>query len=76
VKMARSYVLPLIVALCLAMLAAAPVLAAPQPGELSFSASLFSPNDGGASWSARGEYLIPFSHFYFGPSVSLFDGPG
>ena len=57
-----------------------PVLAQAGPvnGELTFSAAAFKPNDGGTSWSATGEYLIPLAGgpLLFGPSVSIFDGPG
>lgn len=67
-------------ALCLAvvaLLAVAVPCAAEAKGELSFSASLFHPNDGGSSWTARSEYLIPAGDYvYFGPSGELSDGPG
>lgn len=69
-------ILSLIVVLAIALCATGPVLAADAKGELSFSAALWNPNDGGTSWSARAEYLIPLGHLYFGPSGELFDGPG
>lgn len=72
----KRYLVPVFV--LIALLAPAMALAGPQPGELSFSAALFNPNDGGSSWSARAEYLIPLSGgpIYLGPSGELFDGPG
>ena len=74
-KVSRSALWLSLVAILLAV--AAPVLAADGKGELSFSASLFNPNDGGSSWTARAEYLIPAGDYvYFGPSGELSDGPG
>lgn len=70
---------PFRTALCLmvaVLLAGAAALAGPNPGELSFGASLFNPDDGKSVWSATGEYLIPLgaSHLYAGPSGSVFNG--
>lgn len=69
-------VLLAVLAILTALAASGPVLAADARGELSFSAALFNPNDGGTAWSARAEYLIPLGPLYFGPSGELFDGPG
>lgn len=64
---------------CLALavlLAGAAAFAGDAPGELSFAASLFNPKDGGSSWQARSEYLIPAGDYVFwGPSGEVFDGP-
>lgn len=66
----------LLIALCMAMMAAGAWAAAPDKGELSFGASAFKPDDGKTAWEAKGEYLIPFGHIYAGPSLSLFNGDG
>jgi hypothetical protein len=62
-----------------ALAASAPAYCgAPAKSELTFSAAAFQPKDGGSSWSLTGEYLIPIGDgpFLFGPSASIFDGPG
>jgi hypothetical protein len=42
--------------------------------ELTFSASLFNPNQGPTTWAGNGEYLIGVSNnVLIGPSVGLFD---
>ena len=60
------------------LLAGAAAFAGDAPGELSFAATLFNPDDGGTTWSARSEYLIPLAGgpLYAGPSGEIFDGPG
>lgn len=71
----RYLKLVMIVAALALSAAAYPILAAEQ-NELTFSASLFNPNDGPTVFTGTGEFLIPIGGgaFMLGPSLSLFDG--
>lgn len=62
------------VALCLAAVAAGPILAATAADELTFSASARNPNEGDTTFQLNIQYLLGASgNFLIGPSVSMFD---
>lgn len=71
----RQYLALAVLFVTLAFLAATdPIQAATANDELTFSASLFNPNDGTTVYTATGEYLIGLGgNFLLGPSVRLFD---
>src|SRR5262245_51382770 len=75
-RLTRYLVLPIVLAACLGVAAAGPIQKQGKD-ELTFSASLFNPNEGDTVWTATGEYLIGVSpHLLIGPSLSMFDtGP-
>jgi len=74
-RLTRYLVLCLVLAAGLAVASISPTLALPAKNELTFSASLFNPDDGTTVWTATGELLLGISggHLLLGPSVSLFD---
>lgn len=67
-------VLPVLIVAALLLFAPSAAYCKAANDELTFSASLFNPNDGPTVWSGSGEFLIGVGgNFLLGPSVGLFD---